>query len=122
MLIAFSAIELFRWSITIFNFYICLKCVSLVNGLSRPYCLDDFDPNQSSTDDEETIAKEEEENSENHNHSEEIELLKRESELPLEDLLKALPEDYLDNREKSDICDNSASEKASNFYILLLLP
>jgi len=31
------------------------------------------------------------------NHKEEIELLKRESEIPLEDLLKDLPSDYLDH-------------------------
>lgn len=32
------------------------------------------------------------------NHKEEVELLKKESELPLEDLLKELPPDYLENR------------------------
>lgn len=35
------------------------------------------------------------------NHKEEVELLKKESELPLEDLLKELPPDYLENRNKS---------------------
>lgn len=35
------------------------------------------------------------------NHKEEVELLKKESELPLEDLLKELPPDYLENRSKS---------------------
>lgn len=35
------------------------------------------------------------------NHKEEVELLKRESEIPLEDLLKDLPPDYLEDRNKS---------------------
>jgi E1A-binding protein p400 len=33
-------------------------------------------------------------------HIEEVELLNRESKLPLEDLLKELPDDYLENRDK----------------------
>ena len=60
---------------------------------------DDFKPNQCSDDDEETIAKAEEEM--NLNHEEEVELLKKESELPLEDLLKELPPNYLEERDKS---------------------
>lgn len=35
------------------------------------------------------------------NHKEEVELLKKESEIPLEDLLKDLPADYLEDRSKS---------------------
>lgn len=35
------------------------------------------------------------------NHKEEVELLKKESELPLEDLLKELPPNYLEERDKS---------------------
>ncbi|XP_050472757.1 helicase domino isoform X2 [Bombus huntii] len=62
---------------------------------------EDFQPNQSSDDDEETIAKAEEELKSVTNHKEEVELLKKESELPLEDLLKELPPDYLENRNKS---------------------
>ncbi|XP_061928552.1 helicase domino isoform X4 [Apis cerana] len=62
---------------------------------------EDFQPNQSSDDDEETIAKAEEELKSVTNHKEEVELLKKESELPLEDLLKELPPDYLENRSKS---------------------
>lgn len=60
---------------------------------------DEFEPNQSSDDDEETIAKAEEEIKSN--HKEEIELLKKESELPLEDILKELPHNYLEERDKS---------------------
>lgn len=60
---------------------------------------DDFKPNQDSDDDEETIAKAEEEMKSN--HKEEVELLKKESELPLEDILKELPPNYLEERDKS---------------------
>lgn len=35
------------------------------------------------------------------NHKEEVELLQKESELPLEDLLKDLPPNYLEERDKS---------------------
>ncbi|CAK9821897.1 Helicase ssl-1 [Anthophora retusa] len=62
---------------------------------------EDFQPNQSSDDDEETIAKAEEELKSVTNHKEEVELLKKESEIPLEDLLKELPPDYLEDRSKS---------------------
>ena len=68
--------------------------------------LDEFQPNQSSTDDEETIAKAEEDMG-TLGHIEEVEMLKRESELPLEDILKELPDDYLENRDK-----DMASEKS----------
>ncbi|XP_046390170.1 helicase domino isoform X2 [Ischnura elegans] len=59
---------------------------------------DEFEPTQSSTDDEQTIAKEEEDTG-TQGRDEEIEMLKRESEIPLEDLLKELPPDYLENRD-----------------------
>ncbi|XP_034942054.1 helicase domino isoform X2 [Chelonus insularis] len=62
---------------------------------------DEFEPNQSSEDDEETIAKAEEEMKSTTNHKEEVELLKKESEIPLEDLLKELPPNYLEERDKS---------------------
>jgi len=68
---------------------------------------DEFQPNQSSTDDEETIAKAEEDFGVL-GHVEEVEMLKRESELPLEDLLKELPDDYLENRDK--LLDSERSE------------
>ena len=66
---------------------------------NKTFVLDDFKPNQCSDDDEETIAKAEEEMKSN--HKEEVELLKKESELPLEDLLKELPPNYLEERDKS---------------------
>nr|QVD39288.1 Helicase domino [Schistocerca gregaria] len=82
---------------------------------------DEFQPNQSSTDDEETIAKAEED-TENQNHSEEIEMLKRESEIPLEDLLKELPEDYLQSRDTNSNeefkKDETDSEKADDEFII----
>lgn len=58
----------------------------------------EFEPTQSSDDDEETIAKAEQE--EVVDHSKEVDMLKQESELPLEDFLKSLPKDYLANRHK----------------------
>lgn len=58
----------------------------------------EFEPGGTSSDDEETIAKAEaeDENEEGVDKAKEIELLQKESELPLDELLK----DYLDNREK----------------------
>ncbi|XP_071446621.1 helicase domino isoform X2 [Hetaerina americana] len=70
---------------------------------------DEFEPTQSSTDDEQTIAKEEEDMG-TQGREEEIEMLKRESEIPLEDLLKDLPQDYLENR-NSPINDVDMEEK-----------
>ncbi|XP_015114836.1 helicase domino [Diachasma alloeum] len=73
---------------------------------------DEFEPNQSSEDDEETIAKAEEEMKSN--HKEEVELLKKESELPLEDLLKELPPNYLEERDKSLSPDLGSQGEESN--------
>ncbi|XP_033327854.2 domino helicase isoform X2 [Megalopta genalis] len=80
---------------------------------------EDFQPNQSSDDDEETIAKAEEELKSVTNHKEEVELLKRESEIPLEDLLKDLPPDYLEDRKKNlspskEIADEGNDEKTTD--------
>ncbi|XP_076232641.1 domino helicase isoform X2 [Calliopsis andreniformis] len=69
--------------------------------LGKSHSDEDFQPNQSSDDDEETIAKAEEELKSVTNHKEEVELLKKESEIPLEDLLKDLPPNYLEDRSKS---------------------
>ncbi|XP_043282960.1 helicase domino isoform X3 [Venturia canescens] len=68
---------------------------------SKQHSDDEFEPNQSSEDDEETIAKAEEEMQSVTNHKEEVELLKKESEIPLEDLIKELPPNYLEERDKS---------------------
>ncbi|XP_051168190.1 helicase domino isoform X6 [Leptopilina boulardi] len=76
---------------------------------------DEFEPNQSSDDDEETIAKAEEEIKSN--HKEEVELLKKESIIPLEDLLKDLPPNYLDERDKSlspELKENFEEENEKN--------
>ncbi|KAL6258452.1 hypothetical protein P5V15_010408 [Pogonomyrmex californicus] len=69
--------------------------------LGKSHSDEEFQPNQSSDDDEETIAKAEEEMKLTTNHKEEVELLKKESEIPLEDLLKDLPPNYLENRNRS---------------------
>ncbi|XP_012218897.2 helicase domino isoform X2 [Linepithema humile] len=74
---------------------------------------EEFQPNQSSDDDEETIAKAEEE-MKTTNHKEEVELLKRESEIPLEDLLKDLPPNYLEDRNKSLSPQNEMIEEEQN--------
>ncbi|XP_029163376.1 helicase domino isoform X2 [Nylanderia fulva] len=75
---------------------------------------EEFQPNQSSDDDEETIAKAEEEMKLTTNHKEEVELLKRESEIPLEDLLKELPPDYLEICNKSSSPHNATNEEKQN--------
>ncbi|XP_076654085.1 domino helicase isoform X2 [Halictus rubicundus] len=75
---------------------------------------EDFQPNQSSDDDEETIAKAEEELKSITNHKEEVELLKRESEIPLEDLLKDLPPDYLEDRKKNLSPSKEVANEAHN--------
>ncbi|RLU19108.1 hypothetical protein DMN91_009466 [Ooceraea biroi] len=73
----------------------------------------EFQPNQSSDDDEETIAKAEEEMKLTINHKEEIELLKKESEIPLEDLLKELPPNYLEDRNRS-LSPQNVNEREQN--------
>lgn len=86
------------------------------------YVSDDFEPNSSSEDDEETIDKEEDE-ADQPNNTDEIERLKRESELPLEDLIKDLPEDYWNNRDEidSNIVNNyEVSKYYIECYLLLL--
>ncbi|XP_035738518.1 helicase domino-like isoform X2 [Vespa mandarinia] len=69
--------------------------------IGKSHSDEDFQPNQSSDDDEETIAKAEEEMKSTVDQKEEVELLKKESEMPLEDLLKDLPPNYLEERNKS---------------------
>lgn len=73
------------------------------------FVADDFEPNTSSEDDEETIAKEEGDAGQT-NNSDEIERLKQESELPLEDLLKDLPEDYWNERDKNGPSEGNNQE------------
>lgn len=85
------------------------------------YITVEFEPGGTSSDDEETIAKAEadEEKEEGVDKAKEIELLQKESELPLEDLLQ----DYLNNRENivlEDDVENDASSLVC-FYIILLL-
>nr|XP_050859529.1 helicase domino isoform X6 [Vespula vulgaris] len=69
--------------------------------IGKSHSDEEFQPNQSSDDDEETIAKAEEEMKSTVDQKEEVELLKKESEMPLEDLLKDLPPNYLEERNKS---------------------
>lgn len=50
------------------------------------------------------------------NHKEEVELLKRESEIPLEDLLKDLPPDYLEVRNRSLSPQTNEEEQNVRFF------
>ena len=85
---------------------------------------DEFKPDDAtSTDDEETIAQEETLDSGDatkagDREKEEIDALKRESEIPLEDLLDELPAEYFENLGKKQICSNENDEVLSpNIYI-----
>ncbi len=78
---------------------------------------DDFQPDEGgSTDDEETIAQEETLDHaaeggtlKSDREKEEIDALKRESEIPLEDLLDDLPAEYFENMGKP-ICTTDSKE------------
>lgn len=70
--------------------FLCLLCVSL----KRPWCFSadrDFEPPCEEEDDEETIeVEEQQEGNDAESHRREIELLKEEGMLPLDQLLSAL--------------------------------
>lgn len=78
---------------------------------------DEFEPEDaSSTDDEETIAQEEtleESDGKKKSEKDEIDALKRESEIPLEDLLDDLPPEYLESLGKAESFSNNADEVIS---------
>lgn len=81
---------------------------------SRHASDDEFSPgNASSDDDEETIAKAE---AEQKGVGEEVAALQRESEMDLDDFLKELPKDYLQNRDKIKL--SSDSEKSDDEFQL----
>ena len=65
-------------------------------------------PNEVSDDDEETIAQAEAEIPAS-STNDEIDALKKESEMELDDFLQTLPKDYLINRDKIDVDDDSSS-------------
>lgn len=72
---------------------------------------DEFKPDsENSDDDEETIAKAEAEAT---GTNEEVAALQKESEMDLDDFLKHLPKDYLENRDKIVLSDPDDSEKES---------
>lgn len=80
----------------------------------------EFEPNQTSSDDEETIEAEEKGNSaDTIDHTKEIEMLKRESQLPLEDLLNQLPEEYLNDVEKLKPIDKVRQCCKSSYHSVL---
>jgi len=68
-------------------------------------------PNEVSDDDEETIAQAEAEIPAS-STNDEIDALKKESEMELDDFLKTLPKDYLLNRDKIDVADESSLSSA----------
>lgn len=78
---------------------------------SRENSDEEFQPdNQSSSDDEETIAQAEAMDVE---QTEEVAALQRESQMDFESFLNELPKDYLENRDKVPI---SASESVSEVF------
>ncbi|XP_044753468.1 helicase domino [Coccinella septempunctata] len=78
---------------------------------SRVNSDDEFQPdNQSSTDDEETIEQEEA-NIDAERQSEEVAALQKESEMDLEEFLKELPKDYLENRDKIKFSDEESDQE-----------
>ena len=86
----------------------------------------EFEPNVSSSDDEETIAQEEkldsatvDEGAKADREKEEIEALKRESEMPLEDLLNDLPPGYFESVGKPEV---PLPDQVYSISVLLLNP
>ncbi|KAF4529302.1 hypothetical protein B566_EDAN011396, partial [Ephemera danica] len=73
----------------------------------------EFEPNQSSSDDEETIARAEAEDA-GEEQSEELKLLELESTLPLDDVIKSLPAEIREADQKPDDDDFDASEEDSS--------
>jgi E1A-binding protein p400 len=83
-------------------------------SVSRANSDDEFHPDShNSTDDEETIEQEEAAGGETADHNEEVAALQRESEMDLDDFLKELPKDYLQNRDSIRLSDLSGSEDVS---------
>lgn len=77
----------------------CFQCYILIIGEFCP-------SNVGSSDDEETIdaaEKAEREETGDHSHKDEIEALQRESQMDLDEFLKELPQDYLENRDKINV-------------------
>lgn len=72
-------------------------------------------PNEVSDDDEETIAQAEAEIPAS-STNDEIDALQKESEMDLDDFLKTLPKDYLQNRDKIVVPDESGSESSDKEF------
>ncbi|XP_023242373.1 helicase domino-like, partial [Centruroides sculpturatus] len=71
----------------------------------------DFEPNTSETDDEETIEKEEAQGINKDEQDKEIQMLQKESELPLEELLKTLPSNILEKPASPFSCNEESSSR-----------
>ncbi|KAJ3642802.1 hypothetical protein Zmor_025555 [Zophobas morio] len=84
-------------------------------SVSRANSDDEFHPDShNSTDDEETIEQEEAALGDAADHNEEVAALQRESEMDLDDFLKELPKDYLENRDSIQLSELRGSEEASD--------
>jgi E1A-binding protein p400 len=83
---------------------------SRISSPSRSMAMDDewSRPNEESDDDEETIAQAEAEIPSS-STKDEIDALQKESEMDLDDFIKTLPKDYLLNRDKIDLSEDSSS-------------
>lgn len=89
---------------------------------SRANSDDEFQPDRhNSTDDEETIEQEEAAGNENVDQNEEVAALQRESQMDLDDFLKELPKDYLQNRDSIRLSDLSDSVSVIQVGLLFLL-
>lgn len=99
------------------------------------YRAEEFNP-ESETDDEETISKAEV-SEDGNEQSEEVEMLQKESELPIEDILKRLPPEILekpasihsagsdhdvDGLDDVDVCQEKVSFNFLFFFLLVVFP
>nr|XP_004211288.1 unnamed protein product [Hydra vulgaris] len=72
----------------------------------------EFEPESDIDDDETTIA--EEENQSNEKYEDELEALRRESEMPIEDLINAIPENILTKIGQKEISESESDETSSD--------
>lgn len=72
-------------------------------------------PNEASDDDEETIAQAEAEIPASSTNAE-VDALKKESEMDLDDFIQTLPKDYLQNRDKIVVPEESGSEESDREF------
>ena len=87
------------------------------------FILDEFKPDEDDSDDEETIEKEEAEAGiDDKAQQDEIEALKKESEMPIEEILKNLPIGMLENESMEESQDSSEVSVARLFIYCFTTP